>query len=473
MSLMDNIPLDGTVQEIPQQSTPLCEKCSEIDFDAIDSFIRSEGLGQDGYVIRYLESLSPECALCAFFKSWLHRNGEHEAYKNRTRWRDTYSVRVLDGHRPHDNENFFEPLLAQKPCLRMRMTESGPGYSFPRDIESNVVMLKRASFEGLLAQSIANPKVNYERIKRLLRSCRDGKHEACTKNPSSPPDGLRVIDCKSNEVILLLKNTEYITLSYVWGLEEGTPTCESNKLPQKLPKVISDSIALSKSLGFRYLWIDRYCIPQHDEAQKMAQIQKMGDIYAASFLTIIAAAGDGPHHGLPGVGTTPREPPLVTTVGPYVLIYTDSPRKRIQSSKWATRGWTYQEGCMSTRRLVFTAEQAYFQCQSMHAFETTDLPSWPIVYQNPYGKLDENLFHQDQFSFAFPNQVDGSLVHSHIEFFFSRDLFFDEDALNALAAGYHVITFGTLLGDPHRSHTPPLLSIVVLGRMETKAFYGI
>lgn len=33
----------------------------------------------------------------------------------------------------------------------------------------------------------------------------------------------------------------------------------------------------------------------------------MGRIYGISTLTIVAAVGDGPHHGLPGVGSPSRQ----------------------------------------------------------------------------------------------------------------------------------------------------------------------
>jgi hypothetical protein len=36
----------------------------------------------------------------------------------------------------------------------------------------------------------------------------------------------------------------------------------------------------------------------------------------------------------------------------------------IRNSRWATRGWTYQEGLLSRRRLAFTSQQLYFHCQS-------------------------------------------------------------------------------------------------------------
>jgi len=38
------------------------------------------------------------------------------------------------------------------------------------------------------------------------------------------------------------------------------------------------------------------------------------------------------------------------------------------------RGWTYQEGLLSHRRLVFITQQVYFQCRAMHCLESVEVP---------------------------------------------------------------------------------------------------
>jgi hypothetical protein len=39
-----------------------------------------------------------------------------------------------------------------------------------------------------------------------------------------------------------------------------------------------------------------------------------------------------------------------------------------------TRAWVYQEALFSTRRLIFTAHQVYFECNNMHCTETVAVP---------------------------------------------------------------------------------------------------
>ena len=122
------------------------------------------------------------------------------------------------------------------------------------------------------------------------------------------PQGFRVIGCQRRKIRLWsdISPSPYVTLSYVWGIGTSAPPLEGEGLPLWLPATIEDSLTVTLKLGYKYLCIDRYCVPQHDSDQKMAQIQNMKSIDGHSELTLIAAAGDSPEYGLHGVGSTPR-----------------------------------------------------------------------------------------------------------------------------------------------------------------------
>jgi hypothetical protein len=62
------------------------------------------------------------------------------------------------------------------------------------------------------------------------------------------------------------------------------------------------------NLDIPFLWVDRYCIDQANSEEKHDLIRNMDRIYEGAEITIIAATGDDPHHGLPGVRGTPRTP---------------------------------------------------------------------------------------------------------------------------------------------------------------------
>jgi hypothetical protein len=178
---------------------------------------------------------------------------------------------------------------------------------------------------------------------------------------------------------------DYLTLSYAFsqtGLDT-TPGVSSDvsalllspdgRLPEILPPLFTDAIAFTTTLGFRYLWIDRLCL-QLPPRERQAQIELMGDIFSGSSLTLIVASGDTTLAGIPGLSTTREDQlSLKTRTG----LYTTSlirPDLEVASSKWASRGWTLQEGLLSRRRLIFTPSQVYFQCRLLHCHESISLP---------------------------------------------------------------------------------------------------
>ena len=192
--------------------------------------------------------------------------------------------------------------------------------------------------------------------------------------------GLKLIDCREEEIIfvddLMAEAVEYVTLSYAGGKGEEETNGHSphspqhHGLPKILPPLITDAIAVTKSLGFRYLWVDRYCFPQFNAVERQRQLGLMGDIFSRSALTLIVAAGEGVQDAIPGV-SVPREEQLsLQTEAGFFTTSLTRPDAEVASSKWATRGWTFQEGVFARRRLVFTPSQTYFQCQSLHCHES-------------------------------------------------------------------------------------------------------
>ena len=148
-----------------------------------------------------------------------------------------------------------------------------------------------------------------------------------------------------------------------------------NTLPDDIPKVVEDAITVTKTLSWRYLWVDRYCIDQQDEVHKNDQINNMDKIYKGATVTLVAAAGIDDSFGLPGIGGTCRALQPYAVVKRTVLASTlCDPEYSIHDTTWSTRAWTYQEGVLSNRRLVFTEQQIYFECKNMHCCEAIRKP---------------------------------------------------------------------------------------------------
>ncbi|KAA8629266.1 hypothetical protein SMACR_06981 [Sordaria macrospora] len=333
------------------------------------------------------------------------------------------------------------------PQLILRMVDNG----------SNTLTRGKGSGSGLLGRKLDPDRFNFNLIGKWLKLCQS-THSQCEEVDADFIAGLLVIDCTTGWIIPLPprendanRMASFVTLSYLWGTA-GTvngPVVQSMNrngvsgpaLPSEIPLDISDAMRVVSQLGYRYLWVDRYCIPQDDEVAKQIQILNMGRIYSTSTLTIIAAAGEGPEYGLPGVSSRSRTPQLGVKISDEIsLVLYEAPMDTIANSKWNTRGWTYQEGLLSKRRLVFTDLMVYFQCQEMHGDEVLSLPipgpgeEFDEVRALSFGGLTHHQGTKLRMVFPRTSEWHNPLtVWERLGEYGLRDLGYDTDALNAIA----------------------------------------
>ncbi|KAF2965113.1 hypothetical protein GQX73_g8449 [Xylaria multiplex] len=308
-------------------------------------------------------------------------------------------------------------------------------------------------------------------VKDWLNCCQV-HHMSCLldQNPSRLHDvapKLNLIDCESRRVVNCSTldrhvELEYVALSYIWGSgSDASITTEVGpQLLSMLPRVIEDAISVTLSLGYRFIWVDRYCIDQHDVSKKHEQIMHMDLIYQYAALTIIAAAGTDETYGLPGVSRMRPTRQWSFKGDDYSITSTlPSPQCFIRQSRWATRGWTYQEAVLSTRRLVFTDDQLYFECNSMSCYESLDI-SWDAYYSRsrPYLKefMRPTLFSFQQTVPASdsrhpsPELVNFTTYTRCAGQYSRRTLSFDNDSLNA---------FGGIIRKLETTETSPVYHI--------------
>ncbi|KAF3026557.1 hypothetical protein E8E14_013978 [Neopestalotiopsis sp. 37M] len=207
-------------------------------------------------------------------------------------------------------------------------------------------------------------------------------HKPLCLKPNSGSRRIKLLNCDTLAVEEATDDHPYVALSYVWGESSSAEDfVEHNRsgrrvLLSKSPRVISDAIHATRSLGYRYLWIDKLCIDQNNANEKHQQIQQMDVIYEKAQLTIIAAAGEDESYGLPGV-TRKRVPRMekVMIGSALEIVWTaKDPHYAIRESVWSTRGWTFQEAVLSRRRLVFLDDQVYFECNAMNCWESLITP---------------------------------------------------------------------------------------------------
>ena len=275
--------------------------------------------------------------------------------------------------------------------------------------------------------------IDYERLRGWLSQC-DTTHRCMSATFRVKRfDGIRVIDCFTREIVRLQPNEVYCALSYVWGAKvrygsnDNLPR-RGKKLSSRIPKVIEDAMTVVREISQRYLWVDQYCIDQHDMVDRQTTISSMDRIYESAYITIVAASGVDANHGLPGVSSTARILPF-RAVWEGKLLLSSLPRvsDALKQSTWATRSWTYQEAVLSRRLLCFTSHQIYFICSSQIYHEESSRPQ----RRHRCCSSNRNSNEIQKLIFQEPDDEHMTSFTSHLKQYTSRDLTFDYDALNA------------------------------------------
>ena len=282
------------------------------------------------------------------------------------------------------------------------------------------------------ARDICTDKVDWETVKQWLACCQSEHSDSCGSTTSTSLPGFAVIDCFTRRIVCAPEGCKYAALSYVWG-SETAPSIRSD-IPIPAPPLIEDAMICTRAMGLQYLWVDRYCINQADNT-KCVLIHNMDRIYSQATITIINAAGESSSSGLPGVSDVARRPYTSMTAQNHHLVLFPNTRTEIEQSKWSKRAWTFQEGLLSRRRLVFTSSQIYFQCQETHYWEMIPLPfsSQPIDLDQWVSEgLDATLGPNTCVFPIIEPRSNASKVNALIREYLRREMSYEADVLNAI-----------------------------------------
>jgi hypothetical protein len=145
--------------------------------------------------------------------------------------------------------------------------------------------------------------------------------------------------------------------------------------------VQQDAVAIARALGVPYLWIDALCIRQGDREDWARESSQIHRIYSESYATICALISASCQEGFLARGDNPFTIKLPFTypedspgrastfdIGDRTIYSDRDPDLyRIavsakESSRWATRGWTFQEDILSTRSIYFSRLGLIFAC---------------------------------------------------------------------------------------------------------------
>jgi hypothetical protein len=191
--------------------------------------------------------------------------------------------------------------------------------------------------------------------------------------------------CQTSE---LPADTEYLTLSHCWGVEEiykllndnlatfqkGLPLC-------KLQQTFVDALMLTNKLGFEYLWIDSLCIIQDSDEDWAKEAAKMGDIYANAFCTIAATGFPDGKSGIFLQRDAELLKPISITLehdsseesgipsGVYTCM-SDVWTEGIVKAPLSGRAWCFQERSLSRRIIHFGSKQIFWECMETEKCES-------------------------------------------------------------------------------------------------------
>jgi hypothetical protein len=245
-------------------------------------------------------------------------------------------------------------------------------------------------------QKIADCKENWALIKNWLRTCQD-KHTNCSQKNIDRQLPTRLIDVGVNGGDLKLfqtkslpRETQYLTLSHCWGGEVYTTLTSSNfqeflsHIPaESFTKTFREAVITTRTLGFRYLWIDSLCIIQDDEVDWQHESSKMGTVYTNTALNIAASAAPNGEYGcflnrtsgqVYGCKVATRERPDSSDITLWDCTIPNFSWELLRNNILNSRAWVFQELYLSPRILYFTAHQLAWECISSKACEI--FPDW-------------------------------------------------------------------------------------------------
>ncbi|KAH7121994.1 heterokaryon incompatibility protein-domain-containing protein [Dactylonectria estremocensis] len=196
---------------------------------------------------------------------------------------------------------------------------------------------------------------------------------------------LRLVDTKHE----ISEKARYATLSYCWGPVRPLTTTKdnvelfSNRIPvESLPRTFHESIAITRELGIRYIWIDSLCIIQDDLGDWRREAARMKDIYAGSSITISASDAKNSTQGCfvdnyPQIfdsrGTHIAQLSIVppnNDIRLLVRVHEGDIRRRAETSVLSTRGWNLQEQLLSHRVVHCMRPEIHWKCHRNYNIES-------------------------------------------------------------------------------------------------------
>ena len=146
---------------------------------------------------------------------------------------------------------------------------------------------------------------------------------------------------------------------------------------QELPLTFQHAIAITRNLGYQYLWIDSLCIIQDSKEDWKAESLDMKRVYQMSALTIGAARGADSHAGCfvkrQPLAHFPCRIAQLSTGFLMTSFDREMPGKSLPHALTGAplfdRGWVLQERMLSPRTLYYGPKGLHWECNDCYANE--------------------------------------------------------------------------------------------------------
>ena len=213
-------------------------------------------------------------------------------------------------------------------------------------------------------------------VKNWIKSCRDDHPQCRTNADFNLPTRLIKIHEEGIRLWTPGDTTEkhdYATLSHCWGaletlkvMKSNVEALSSNILLASLCKTFQDAVLVTRSLGYRFLWIDSLCIVQDDEDDWRRESALMSEVYGNAVVNLAATDAED------GSGGLFRQRVVTRISRQYVqtksLQTFELPDGRLyfrclDKSLLSRRAWVFQERYLARRTIHFSAEQIFCECR--------------------------------------------------------------------------------------------------------------
>ncbi|KAK8015683.1 HET-domain-containing protein [Apiospora marii] len=397
--------------DIDPRGSLLCNQCRATNWSATLDYTSKAGQGAS-YPIDVGErvGLDRDCALCSLFaRTFLSKVDESTAQS--APWTlSAFNKRcmLVDSRIRYLFQPDVEVAILHSGATRYvqhineERVEREGFLAFARTRDLRTVLEKNESTEAYPLSRFVGAQYDPGMVRGWLEAC-----DIDLDDTFSIP-GMRVIDCRFNTIVNCTAEMQYLALSYVWSLAGRDMVAVENRqpgegsalvLPPMVPRVVSNAMQVVTDLGYRYLWVDQFCIDQSAGQEHIGDhISKMDLVYSNALATIIAASSKG---ALPGVGDTPRAGQMMLNIKGRVdekmgiteddiTVFSTPPafKYALPATVWHSRGWCFQESVLAPRRLYFMDYELVFQSEEIHSSDSYPDPivNQELIYDTSFPK---------------------------------------------------------------------------------------